>query len=289
MSSEQEGRRDVAGDEDPRRQLWIRAGVAGGLIAVLLGGLALFDHLSRPPQPEEVVLPTKPIAPAQISDNAGRDAPPDVVRAGESAGEVSAGDVAPAVSPEGSAPPRLPESEADGGRLAEGTRPLVRPGPPVAQADSAVAKVAGETPAAKTGVTAAGRPATPVTAPRPPETGASPAVAAPTPSARPAPSAQTPAAVPPVAATPAAPAALQKPVQPATVESAQGYVLQFGFFSSVASAEALKARLAQAGVPSQIETRLIVGPFADRREALAAQARLREKGVDSGVLLPLGR
>jgi len=95
--------------------------------------------------------------------------------------------------------------------------------------------------------------------------------------------------VPPVAATPAAPAVLQKPVQPATVESAQGYVLQFGFFSSVASAEALKARLAQAGVPSQIETRLIVGPFADRREALAAQARLREKGVDSGMLLPLGR
>ncbi|MBN8284222.1 SPOR domain-containing protein, partial [Zoogloea sp.] len=35
--------------------------------------------------------------------------------------------------------------------------------------------------------------------------------------------------------------------------------------------------------------RLIVGPFADRREALAAQARLREKGVDSGMLLPLGR
>lgn len=285
MSSEQEGRRDAAGDEDPRRQLWIRAGIAGGLIAVLLGGLALFDHLSRPPQPEEVALPTKPIAPAQISDNAGRDAPPDVVRAGE----VGASDAAPAVSPEGSAPPRLPESEADGGRLAEGTRPLVRPAAPVAQADSAVAKVAGETPAAKPGVTAAGRPATPVTAPRPPETGASPAVAAPTPSARPAPSAQTPAAVPPVAATPAAPAVLQKPVQPATVESAQGYVLQFGFFSSVASAEALKARLAQAGVPSQIETRLIVGPFADRREALAAQARLREKGVDSGMLLPLGR
>lgn len=86
-----------------------------------------------------------------------------------------------------------------------------------------------------------------------------------------------------------APAAVQKPVPVAGAESAQAYVLQFGFFSSVASAEALKARLAQAGVPSQIETRLIVGPFADRREALAAQARLRKKGVDSGVLLPLGR
>ena len=63
------------GDEDPRKQLWIRAGVAGGLIAVLLGGLAIFDHLSKPPPPpEEVVAPTKPIAPAQVTP-AGRDAP----------------------------------------------------------------------------------------------------------------------------------------------------------------------------------------------------------------------
>ena len=34
----------------------------------------------RPPAPEEeVVLPTKPIAPAQVASEAGRDAPPDVL------------------------------------------------------------------------------------------------------------------------------------------------------------------------------------------------------------------
>ena len=32
---------DSAGEEDPRKQLWIRAGVAIGLISVLLGGLAV--------------------------------------------------------------------------------------------------------------------------------------------------------------------------------------------------------------------------------------------------------
>lgn len=39
--SEHGSKLDATTDDDPRRQLWIRAGVAGGLIAVLLGGLAL--------------------------------------------------------------------------------------------------------------------------------------------------------------------------------------------------------------------------------------------------------
>ena len=95
-------------------------------------------------------------------------------------------------------------------------------------------------------------------------------------------------AAPAVTQKPAPPQSQQSP-QPVAADSGRGYVLQFGFFSSVASAEEMKVRLAQAGVPSQIETRLIVGPFADRKDALAAQARLREKGVDVGVLLPLGR
>ena len=73
------------------------------------------------------------------------------------------------------------------------------------------------------------------------------------------------------------------------VEAAPRYVLHFGMFSSVATAEDLRARLAQAGIPSQLETRVVVGPFADRRDALAAQARLREKGIDVGTLQPFGR
>ncbi len=293
-----------AGDDDARRQLWIRAGVAGGLISLLLGGLALFDHLSRPPQPEEVALPTKPIAPAQITPDAGRDAPPDVVRAG---GEGAVpGDVPPALAPEGSAQPSLPDAEAGrpddtSDRLAEGTRPegagAAGARPPARPVNAAATAVHGDAPRAAVREVMPAKPSAMV----PPTPAAVVAPVVPPPGR---PTLATPVApsVPQVAAV-VAPAAMQKPApqpqsqqpqsppspQPVAAEAGRGYVLQFGFFSSVASAEEMKARLAQAGVPSQIETRLIVGPFADRKDALAAQTRLREKGVDVGVLLPLGR
>lgn len=298
-----------SGEDDARRQLWIRAGVAGGLISLLLGGLALFDHLSRPPQPEEVALPTRPIAPAQITPETGRDAPPDVVRAGSEA--AVPGDAPPALAPEGSAPPSLPDSEAapsadKSDRLVEATRPLARPAAAAPVHGEAAAPRAGgrEAAPAKPAATVQAVPSAPVApmpvpAPRASSQAGAGAPAAPVaapgvPSVRPpALAAPVPPSVPQVAAV-AAPAAAQKPAAPppqapAPAETGRGYVLQFGFFSNVASAEELKARLAQAGVPSQIETRLIVGPFADRKDALAAQARLREKGVDVGVLLPLGR
>ncbi len=295
---------EPAGDDDARRQLWIRAGVAGGLISLLLGGLALFDHLSRPPQPEEVALPTKPIAPAQITPDAGRDAPPDVVRAG---GEGAVpGDESPALAAEGSAPPSLPDAEAGrpddtSDRLAEGTRPegagAAGARPPARPVNAAATAVHGDAPRAAVREVMPAKPSAMV----PPTPAAVVAPVVPPPGR---PTLATPVApsVPQVAAV-VAPAAMQKPApqpqsqqpqsppspQPVAAEAGRGYVLQFGFFSSVASAEEMKARLAQAGVPSQIETRLIVGPFADRKDALAAQTRLREKGVDVGVLLPLGR
>ena len=128
MTEEQQAPdQDATAEEDPRKQLWVRASVAGGLIGLLLGGLSLFDHLSRPPEPAEIVLPTKPIAPAQVAPETGRDAPPEVVRAGEAVESVPP-EAAPATS-EGSAPPILPEGERAErvGRIGEGTRPLARP------------------------------------------------------------------------------------------------------------------------------------------------------------------
>ena len=124
---------DSAGEEDPRKQLWIRAGVAIGLISVLLGGLAVFDRLSRPPVPEEVVAPTRPIAPAQVASEAGRDAPPDVLKSGVPGTDAAPGSDVPPLPAEGSVPP-LPGPVKDegavrgerGGRIAEGSRPSVR-------------------------------------------------------------------------------------------------------------------------------------------------------------------
>lgn len=262
---------DATAEEDPRKQLWVRASVAGGLIGLLLGGLALFDHLSRPPAPAEIVLPTKPIAPAQVAPETGRDAPPEVVRAGEAVESVPP-EAAPATS-EGSAPPILPEGERAErvGRIGEGTRPLARP--PVS---------AGGGPAPRSvAAPAVSAPVAAVPAP----------VGAVAPVSRPAGVVPAPSSVP--APAPAATAALPAPAPAAAVagkvEAAPRYVLHFGMFSSVATAEDLRARLAQAGIPSQLETRVVVGPFADRRDALAAQARLREKGIDVGTLQPFGR
>lgn len=275
---------DATNEEDARKQLWVRVSVAAGLIAVLLGGLAVFDHLSRPPVPAEVALPTKPIAPAQVATEAGRDAPPDVVRAGSENDEKALAEEAPA-EPEGTAPPRLPAEDKvePAGKRAEGTRPLLRAPTPAgvspAQPLEATRK---PVPRGEEAPRAAPPPAVPL----------SPATAAG--------AAARPAAV--VSAAPAAPAARASAQQaaPASVstpapaavgksQASQAYMLQFGVFSNVASAESLRARLAQAGIPSQLEVRVVVGPFADHRDALAAQARLRDKGIDIGTLIPLGR
>lgn len=312
-------------DDDSRRQLWFRAGVAGGLIALLLGALAVFDHLSKPRGNTEIVLPTKPIAPAPVASEAGRDAPPEVIRAGADGaqGEVQE---EPATA-EASAPPMLPrdaaaadapverlESPRGGmgrpqqsgqsghGREAEhrpSSRPDELPRSPAVHAPAAVAPAQPQPqPRAATSVP-------PQQASQGPHRDVSPSVGAqppkqvvPVPAVATAQPPAVPSAVAPVPSSGAVPApvgsqarvpAAAQASPPAAEAAGRGYVLQFGFFSSAVRAEELKARLAQAGIPAQVETRLVVGPFADRREALAAQARLREKGIDTGVLLPLGR
>lgn len=298
---------EVAGDEDPRKQLWIRAGVAGGLIAALLGGLSVFDYVSRPPAPAEAPLPTRPIAPAQVTPDVGRDVPPDVLRAGSEA----AADVAPP-SQEESAPPMLP----GGGVTSDGEAP------PRAMRSGRIGEVSHGTPPHAGAPVHAPAPAVPSSTPaiQPPPPAATPAATAAAPAATVIPRQamaqeaprQAPAASPvsrpavsavaptePALAAPSAPrqalpagnaaVAAAPAASPARSEAARPYVLEFGVFTSVSHAEALRVRLAQVGIPSQLETRVVVGPFADRKEALAAQARLREKGIDPGTLLPLGR
>lgn len=295
---------NVVGEDDPRKQLWVRAGVAGGLIAALLGGLAVFDYVSRPPVPTEAPIPTRPIAPAQVMPEVGRDAPPDVLRAGSEAS------VPDAASPEESAPPLLPadgvasDAEAPSramrsGRIGEASRG----GPPHAGAvvHAPVSAAQGKTPVPPLPAPVTSVPTAAVGSPPPAAVSHQPALQE---GPRPAPAASQ-AVRPVVSAAPAVPP-VQAPRQP--VPSASGnaaaavapavasaappsrpYVLEFGVFTTAASAEALRARLAQAGIPSQLEARVVVGPFADRKEALAAQARLREKGIEPGSLLPLGR
>lgn len=280
---------DAAGEDDSRRQLWVRAGMAVGLIGLLLGGLAVFDHQSRPPAPEEeVVVPTKPIAPAQVATEAGRDAPPDVLRAGaETAPRV------PAPAEEAPAPSLPPDARAGRAErlerpasVVEGTRPLARPAPGVS-APAAPARVEAARKPDEPAVPAAPQQAAPATRSVTAAVAPGPAVA-PAPAATQAPAAVTAARPSPAAA--AAPAAGAAPTAAARAAAADGaYYLPLGAFPTAEQAEVLRARLSAEGVPSHLETRVLVGPFADRRDALAAQARLREKGFTPGDLLPFRR
>ena len=281
---------DSAGEEDPRKQLWIRAGVAIGLISVLLGGLAVFDRLSRPPVPEEVVAPTRPIAPAQVASEAGRDASPDVLKAGVPGTDAAPGSDVPPLPAEGSVPP-LPGPVKDegavrgerSGRIAEGARPSVRAPAPDHAAAVPPAQSHAQTPAP----VAQQRPAQQVV---PPTQAASAAPAPAVVTARPA---TAPQPLAPLAAkAPAAPVSPAAPAAPASAASADGpasYALQVGVFATPAQAAALQARLSAEGIPSRLETRVVVGPFADRGDALAAQARLRDKGFSAGELIPFRR
>ena len=80
------------------------------------------------------------------------------------------------------------------------------------------------------------------------------------------------------------------PVQPPAVSRLfSGFVLQAGVFSSAQRAEELHARLTLSGVPSTLETRVQVGPFRTRQEAEAAQAKLKELGVETILVPPKGK
>ncbi|MDR0775880.1 MAG: SPOR domain-containing protein [Azonexus sp.] len=117
------------------------------------------------------------------------------------------------------------------------------------------------------------RPAsTPATPPRPP------------PVARPVPVIEETASPQPVAPPPAPAAAPVKPS--ATARLFSGFVLQAGVFSSPQLAEELRAKLTLSGVPSSVETRVQVGPFHTRQEAEAAQARLKELGIQTILIAP---
>lgn len=67
----------------------------------------------------------------------------------------------------------------------------------------------------------------------------------------------------------------------------QGYVVQMGVFNNTEHAQELLAKLKQAGVPAQIESRVQVGPFKSKAEADSMRAKLKALGMDSGLVMPL--
>ncbi|MDQ8022697.1 MAG: SPOR domain-containing protein [Moraxellaceae bacterium] len=114
-----------------------------------------------------------------------------------------------------------------------------------------------------------------------------------------------PAGARPTSAPPAPPAATATPAKPAApaessrlvLQSAppaprparpaeEGFTLQVGVFASHSNAQELYDRLKSNGIPSQLETRVSVGPFKTREEAQAAQQKLARLGVERGIVVP---
>lgn len=273
-----EKRAETASQVEPelRAQLARRLAVAGTLVAVLLGVLALFDRFSQPAEEEEVTVYTRPVpvAPPKmltqpVTPVEPQETPPGEAAVTESTEPVTAGASETPPPPEVAATPSQPVKQpATPAATKPGLRNVAPAEPEVVPEMTAPPQLL---PAAPTQRPAQAAPTLRPTAPAaPPATAPSPAPAARVLTTTPA------AARPSASETPAAPRLFS------------GFVLQAGVFASAQRAEELHARLTLNGVPSQIEARVQVGPFRTRREAAAAQAKLRELGIESMLVEPKG-
>ncbi|NTV69768.1 MAG: hypothetical protein HGA71_06440 [Azonexaceae bacterium] len=262
MAEEPEVSVSEAGAGEIRSKLLARLAVAGVLVAVLLGVLAFFDYLATVPDESEEQVFTKPVPVAPKKEASQPVTPAENL-------------------------PAPPEPE----------KPVAAEPPPPPQVETHAPPVV----EAKPDAVVENRPKSPLTVetskkPLAPSPAVAPAPV-PVPEATTAPSNILP---PPRAAIPAEPVA-PKPARivetrpapavtpPAVSRLFSGFLLQAGVFSSVQRAEELHARLTLSGVPSTLETRVQVGPFKTKHEAEAAQAKLKELGVETILVPPRGK
>lgn len=256
-------------DKKARRQLVVRGATAAGLIVALLAVLAITEHQSG-----EEPAPTVHMA-----------TPPAVQIAGTQSDGQSG-----AVADTGK---DLVAKSADAPTLSQASE--VQSAPIAEAASEPVAVVPEET---SVPATVLGVPAT-MEAPAPKSTKAVPEKAASTPRLMVGGTAHTepppkPAVAPkPVVAqkTETAPALKPEPAAKPEVPSAikDGFVVQLGVFSNYTNAQELHDKLTQAGVNAHLETRVQLGPFKTRKEALDAQAKLKRLGIASGMVVPTKR
>lgn len=247
-------------DEALRKRLLSRIAVAGVVIVGLLGGLAVYDSLNKPQVP---ALP-KMAAPAEDTERKAVEQEQVADKANEekvATEEQLAEDEAAAEKP---AETKTAAAEA----VPERTETPLAPPP----SDKPLKALKALTPPA-TAQPAAVKPSAPAVAPARPEAQRE--------IARVMPERSAPATA---ERRPAGHAPASRPLTQAA-EAARRFLLQVGVFSNHANAEELVARLHEAGIPAQIESRVQVGPFASRQEAEAARAKLKTLGIDDGMLV----
>lgn len=234
-----------------KRRLLNRIAIAAVMVVGLLGSLAMFDAIYAPSQPvatRVAALPPKQEAPAREEPAAAIETKP----ADPAAAPVAEG------KPETVVVARAEEPAIPERTVSPGAPPLL-PLPPETLATRPLTKPA-------TGKPASIRPSEPV------PLAASPA-------ARPEPARELAQSHNAPRRAPAS--------RPITQAAERQYALQMGVFSNVANAEDLRAKLELNGIPSTIEARVRVGPFATKEEADAARAKLKELGLDGGLLVTM--
>ncbi|MDO8933749.1 MAG: SPOR domain-containing protein [Rhodocyclaceae bacterium] len=242
-------------DEALKKRLLSRIAIAGVMVVALLGGLAVIDALYvTPPQKAE---PSEPVAQAP----------------------------APEAKPEAKAEEKVEEKVEEKAAEAPGDKPAE-----LAQAEKkeeAKAEVPAEPERTGSIGTPPPRPMRPLTVPataRPAAIRPSEPVAAPH---RPEPATEI-ARTAPAPSSYARHAPASRPLSQAA-ESSRQYVVQMGVFNNLVNAEELRAKLELAGIPTQIEARVQVGPFKTRQEADAAREKLRALGMETGILTAVKR
>lgn len=243
---------DSAAEDALKRRLLNRIAIAAVMVVGLLGSLAMFDAIyapSRPVATRVAALPPKEEA-AKVAEPAKQ----------EPAAAAEAKPAEPAAAPGAEAKPesavvaRTDEPAVPERTASPGAPPLL--------------PLPAEKPLTKP---ASGRPASI----RP---------------AEPVPSATSPAAKPEpareLAQSHAAPRRAPAS-RPLTQAAERQYALQMGVFGNLANAEDLRAKLELHGIPSTIEARVHVGPFHSREEVEAVRAKLKELGLDGGLLVTM--
>jgi len=110
------------------------------------------------------------------------------------------------------------------------------------------------------------------------------AVPAPAPTTKGVPAAAPMAQPPAQNALPQPPAAQATAAAPAKADPPRGYVVQLGVFASPQNAEALQRKLAEAGVTTTTETRVLIGPFRDRADAERSLEVVKKLGLGAVVM-----
>ena len=243
---------DSTAEDALKRRLLHRIAIAAVMVVALLGSLAVFDAIYAPGKPAPVTtaaLPPRSETPAAIEPAKEQSVP--VPATDDKPGGPAAGPVAE-TKPESATVAKLEERPVPEGTAAAAAPPL-QPLPP----EKPLTRPASSRPVSV-------RPSEPVT----------PATS---PAARPEPARELAES-----RTAPRPAPASRPISGA---GERQFALQMGVFGNVANAEDLRAKLELHGIPASIEARVHVGPFRTRAEADAARAKLKELGLEPGLLV----